>query len=400
MAKKIQVTIPQYANQNETDDWFDYNDEDDKKSAFHKKNGLIKKEMKRLVSILFYKKSEPLVLKENISMQNATSMIRMEGSMTSINTMLINDMQFAASKDDDSMSTLRSKYDDAPSASSADCLSTFEEWNVTRKPTYQISDDLSHKFTCYICTFDVSSRFTSKGKLSGCDHEFCYRCIWTWKNKPILDKKAFHCPLCRKTGFPMDELRMVKATQIPKCIHLSHDVVILDSDDDDIAEDYWNCKICKTSYEKLDRKDHDVRATGTTECCHEEVACFVCLKREIEKNGICPFCKKICDMPKVEFLEHHPSIIFQRDKDYVEWYQTHDTHCMYFREWMRLRRVSPRMTTNATTQLQMQATSNEINNEQHNQDVSRNNGTENLPDFSSSDEDDDPTDNYTGSDVE
>ena len=105
-------------------------------------------------------------------------------------------------------------------------------------------------------------------------------------------------------------------------------------------------------------------------------------------------------MSKVEFLEHHPSIIFQRDKDYVEWYQTHDTHRMYLREWMHLRRVSPRMTTNVTTQLLVQATSNEINNEQHDQDVTRNNGTDNLPDFSSSDEDDDPTDNYTGSDVE
>jgi hypothetical protein len=73
---------------------------------------------------------------------------------------------------------------------------------------------------------------------------------------------------------------------------------------------------------------------------------------------------------------------------------------MYLREWMHLRRVSPRMTTNATTQLLVQATSNEINNEQHDQDVIRNNGTDNLPDFSRSDEDDDPTDNYTGSDVE
>jgi hypothetical protein len=73
---------------------------------------------------------------------------------------------------------------------------------------------------------------------------------------------------------------------------------------------------------------------------------------------------------------------------------------MYLREWMHLRRVSPRMTTNVTTQLLVQATSNEINNEQHDQDVTRNNGTDNLPDFSSSDEDDDPTDNYTGSDVE
>ena len=49
---------------NETDDWFDYNDEDVKKSAFRKKNGVIKKEMRWLVSILFYEKSKPSELRE------------------------------------------------------------------------------------------------------------------------------------------------------------------------------------------------------------------------------------------------------------------------------------------------------------------------------------------------
>jgi hypothetical protein len=116
---------------NETDDWFDYNDENVQKSQFRKKNGGPKKSpYQRLVSILFYKKSEPLELKEVISTQNQTSMICMRSSTTSINTMLIDDIKISALKDDNSMSTLGSNYD-APSAASVDCLSTFEQWNIS-----------------------------------------------------------------------------------------------------------------------------------------------------------------------------------------------------------------------------------------------------------------------------
>jgi hypothetical protein len=39
-------------------------------------------------------------------------------------------MKIAALKDNDSMSTLGSNYD-APSAASVDCLSTFEQWNIS-----------------------------------------------------------------------------------------------------------------------------------------------------------------------------------------------------------------------------------------------------------------------------
>jgi hypothetical protein len=84
----------------------------------------------------------------------------------------------------------------------------------------------------------------------------------------------------------------------------------------------------------------------------------------------------------------------------VEWYQTYSTHCMLLNEWICLRNVSPSMITNATTLLQVPATSNEIDNEQQDQQINSNDGIENLPNFSSSDEDDDPTKNYTGSDVD
>ncbi len=133
-------------------------------------------------------------------------MICMRSSMASINTMSIDDMKIAALKDDNSMSTFGSNYD-AKSAASVDCLSTFEQWNISRRPFYQISDDLTQKLTCNICMEEVFSRFTSMGKLSGCGHDFCYRCIWKWENKTIIHGKAFHCPLCRKKHIPMDELQ-------------------------------------------------------------------------------------------------------------------------------------------------------------------------------------------------
>ncbi len=73
---------------------------------------------------------------------------------------------------------------------------------------------------------------------------------------------------------------------------------------------------------------------------------------------------------------------------------------MLLNEWICLRNVYPSMITNATTLLQVPATSNEIDNEQQDQQINSNKGIENLPNFSSSDEDDDPTENYTGSDVD
>ncbi len=213
----------------------------------------------------------------------------------------------------------------------------------------------------------------------------------TWKNISLSN--------LQKKRIPMDELQMVEATQKQKKIHLCRDVVFFDSDVDDISEDYWHCKICKRSFEKLDSKDQDVRVTGTTKCFKEEVTCFVCLKTAINNNGKCPFCKKICDMSRVKFREHHPSIVLQKDRDYVEWYQTYSTHRMLLNEWIRLRNVSLSMITNATTLLQVPATLNEIDNEQQDQQINSNDGIENLCNFSSSDEDDDPTKNYTGSDV-
>jgi hypothetical protein len=250
---------------------------------------------------------------------------------------------------------------------------------------------LTQKYTCNICTEEVFSRFTSKGKLSGCNHDFCYRCIWKWENKTIKDGQAFHCPLCRKKRIPMDELQKVEATHIPTKIHLCRDVVFLDSDKDDISEDYWHCKICNRSFKKLESKDQDVRATGTTSCCYKEVACFVCLKTA---------CKRICDKSRKTFRKHHPSIVLQRDRDYLEWYWTYSTHRMSYNKWICLCNVYPNMIPNATTLLQVPATSNEIDNEQQDQQIDSNEGIENLPPLSSSDEDDDPTKNYTGSDVD
>jgi hypothetical protein len=63
---------------NETDDWFDYNNENVQKSQFRKK---MEGPRSRLISgwflLSFTKKSEPWELKEVISTQNQTSMICM-----------------------------------------------------------------------------------------------------------------------------------------------------------------------------------------------------------------------------------------------------------------------------------------------------------------------------------
>jgi hypothetical protein len=83
--------------------------------------------------------------------------------MTSIDTVSINDMKIATLKDNNSMSTLGRNHN-APSAASVDALNTFEQWNISQRPFYQISYDLMQNFTCNICTEEVFSRFTSKGK--------------------------------------------------------------------------------------------------------------------------------------------------------------------------------------------------------------------------------------------
>ncbi len=104
-------------------------------------------------------------------------------------------------------------------------------------------------------------------------------------------------------------------------------------------------------------------------------------------------------MSRVTFCKHHLSIVSQRDRDYLEWYRTYSTHRMSYNKWIHLRNVYPNIILNATTLLQVPATSNEIDNEQQDQQIDSNEGIENFPPLSSSDEDDDPTKNYTGSDV-
>jgi hypothetical protein len=51
---------------------------------------------------------------------------------------------------------------------------------------------------------------------------------------------------------------------------------------------------------------------------------------------------------------------------------------MLLNEWICLRNVSPSMITNATTLLQVPATSNEIDNEQQDQQINSNDGIENC----------------------
>ncbi len=105
-------------------------------------------------------------------------------------------------------------------------------------------------------------------------------------------------------------------------------------------------------------------------------------------------------MSRVTFREHHLSIVLQRDRDYLEWYRTYSTHHMSYNKWIHLRNVSPNMISKATTPLQVPATSNEIDNKWKDQQIDSDKSIENLPPLSSSDEDDDPTKNYTGSDVD
>jgi hypothetical protein len=163
-------------------DWFEYNNGDVWKSAFCKHNGGFKKSpYQRLVMILFYEVTGILDSNNVLSTQAQTSM---QSATTSVghlpNAMLIDGKNVAVLKDDESVSTLSTRdcsHDGAPSAVFNDGWTTFEEWNCNKWPSYQISDDLFNKMTCNICIKEVLTRFTSKGELSGCKHDFCYRCI-------------------------------------------------------------------------------------------------------------------------------------------------------------------------------------------------------------------------------
>jgi hypothetical protein len=105
---------------------------------------------------------------------------------------------------------------------------------------------------------------------------------------------------------------------------LTSKVKYLDSDEDDITGDYWHCNICQRYYTKLDSTQHEfVHATGPTYCC-KQVACYVCLDKALKDNNIrCPLCKGDCD--HVKFCEHHPDIVIQKDQDYVVYYHSHTT---------------------------------------------------------------------------
>jgi hypothetical protein len=152
--------------------------------------------------------------------------------------------------------------------------------------------------------------------LSGCKHDFCYRCIRKWESATILNVNFFQCPICRTVRDPIDQIKDIKSTNIPKEIYLTSKVEYLDSDEDDITGEYWHCNICGRHYKKLDSTQNEyVRATRTTHCC-KQVACYVCLVKALkDDNYRCPLCKEVCD--HVKFCEHHPDIVIQRDQNYV-----------------------------------------------------------------------------------
>ncbi len=112
-------------------------------------------------------------------------------------------------KDDKSVSTLSShdcSHDGAPSAAFNDGWTTFEEWNYNKRPSYQISDDLFNKMTCNIFIEEVFIRFISKGELSGCKHDFCYRFIWKWENTTIIEGNCFQRSVFRMVCTPIDQI--------------------------------------------------------------------------------------------------------------------------------------------------------------------------------------------------
>jgi hypothetical protein len=163
-------------------DWFEYNDGDVQKSAFRKLNGGPKKTPYQwLVTILFYEETG-ILDSNNVLIKQAQTV--MQSATTSVghlpNAMLIDGGNVTALKDNKSVSTLSTRdcsHDGALSAAFNDGWTTFEEWNYDKRPSYQISDDLYNKMTCNICIEEVFTRFTSKGELSGCKHDFCYRCM-------------------------------------------------------------------------------------------------------------------------------------------------------------------------------------------------------------------------------
>ncbi len=288
----------------------------------------------------------------------------MQSATTSIchlpDAMLNDGKNVTALKDDESVSTMSTRdcsHDGAPSAAFNDGLTTFEEWNYNKRPSYQISDDLFNKMTCNICIKEVFTRFTSKRELSGCKHNFCYRCIWKWENTTIIEGNCFQCLICRMVCTPIDQIKEIKSNNNLKNIYLTSKVEYLDSNKDDITGNYWHCNICGRYF---------VRATGTTHCC-KKVACYVCLDKALkDNNNRCPLCKKVCDHMK--FHEHDPDIVIQKDQDYAVYYHSHTTIPTVL-EWI------------------------EVDNQiQHD---------EALPDLGSSNsEDNDPSENYSASDVD
>jgi hypothetical protein len=83
-------------------------------------------------------------------------------------------------------------------------------------------------------------------------------------------------------------------------------------------------------------------------------------------NNSCPLCKEVCD--HVKFCEHHPDIVIQKDQDYAVYYHSHTT---------------------IPTVLERIEVDNQIQND------------EALPDLGSSNsKNDDPSENYSASDVD
>jgi hypothetical protein len=140
-----------------------------------------------LVTILFYEETGILDSNNVLSKQAQSGMQSATTSVGHLPDAMLNDgKNVTALKDDKSDSTLSTRdcsHDGVPSAAFNDGWTTFEEWNYNKRPSYQISDDLFNKMTCNICIEEVFTRFTSKGELSRCKHDFCYRCIWKWEKQ-------------------------------------------------------------------------------------------------------------------------------------------------------------------------------------------------------------------------
>ncbi len=204
-------------------DWFEYNDGDVWKSEFCKHNGGPKEApYQRLVAILFY---EETGISDSNYVLSKQAQSGMQSTTTSVghlpDAMLIDGKNLTTLKDDESFSTLSThdcSHDGAPSAAFNDGWTTFEEWNYNKRPSYQISDYLFNKMTCTICIKEVFTRFTSTGELSGCKHDFCYRCIWKWENTTIIEGNWFRGSICRTVWTPIAWFKEINSTNIPKNI--------------------------------------------------------------------------------------------------------------------------------------------------------------------------------------